>query len=111
MAPWIETVSEWFKGLGARVATFLSPVAAALKAATEENEGKIESDVWQFLENTADDAVKAADSIDGDWTVKLVAAVTKVLADVATAGLTLGKNEVVLLVVSAYTKLKASKTS
>lgn len=111
MAPWIEDVTNWFKGVGAKISAFLSPVATVLKEAVNENEGKIEADVWQFLENTAADAVQAAESADGDWTAKLVAAVTKVAADVATAGLTLGKNEIVLLVVSAYTKYKAAKVA
>lgn len=112
MSAWTDFrdhVETWFASLKAKAASLFDASVDAIEAAAEENADKIEGDIIQFLENTAQDAVKAAESVDGDWTAKLIAAVTKVAADVATAGLTLGKNEIVLLVVSAYTKFKAAR--
>lgn len=103
-------VEEWFNRLKARIEVLFEASVDAIEQAAEDNKDKIDGDILQFFEETALDAVLAADAVKTGWTDKLAAAVAAVALDFATKGLDVSKHVIVLLVTGALSKLKASET-
>lgn len=100
-------IEAWFDRLQSRIESmFLASVDAVEKAA-EENKDKIDGDISKFFEDTATNAIHAAEEAGGSWTDKLSAAVASVASEFASNGVEVAKHVVVLIVTNALSKIKA----